>query len=338
MIDKQKVCVIIGSYPQNYKDTTLLGLTIESFKTQGYDICLVSHSPINQELQQASKYTIYSDENQILKFPTPSVVTEFCDGADLRFQTNHGNKVGQHSFAVLMNLKNGLWLLKNKKYTHFIYVENDTFLTSKDQKLLENKLEEFNFMENDYWFMLENQHTQLVATSLFGGKIDVFSDALDAINSPEDYLKIEASSLEAFMGKLFTNKDYYYDVKPRDLFESKWLGISSYGTISFPGIDNKLTVMIDIVRNLNDEENVFFIVNKNDESEDVNVRLYRDNQMVVLTDIKTGPLYYWGYQKQDTNIWKMEVLVNDKIISQVERTTEEIFWNRMSYFEIKNNQ
>ena len=159
MIDKQKVCVIIGSYPQNYKDTTLLGLTIESFKTQGYDICLVSHSPINQELQQASKYTIYSDENQILKFPTPSVVTEFCDGADLRFQTNHGNKVGQHSFAVLMNIKNGLWLLKNKKYTHFIYVENDTFLTSKDQKLLENKLEEFNFMENDYWFMLENQHT-----------------------------------------------------------------------------------------------------------------------------------------------------------------------------------
>jgi hypothetical protein len=264
-------------------------------------------------------------------------VTEFCDGEDIRFQTNHGNRVGQHSFAVLMNLKNGLWLLKNKKYTHFIYAENDTFLTSKDQKLLENKLEEFNFMENDYWFMLENQHTQLVATSMFGGKIDVFSDTLDSINTPEDYLKVEASSLEAFMGKLFTNKDYYYDVKPRDLFESKWLGISSYGAINFPDIDSKLTVMVDIVRNLKDEENVFFIVNKNDNVEKMNVRLYRDNQIATTTDIKTGPLYYWGYQKQDTNIWKMEVWMEDKIISQVERTTEEIFWNRMSYFEIKNN-
>jgi len=31
----------------------------------------------------------------------------------------------------------------------------------------------------------------------------------------------------------------------------------------------------------------------------------------------------------------MEVWKDNKIIAQVERTTEEIFWNRMSYFKIK---
>ena len=335
MIDKEKVCIIIGSYPQNYKDTTLLGLTVESFKLHGYDICLVSHSPINNELQQASNYTIYSKENLILEFPTPSVVTEFCDTKDVRFQTNYGNKIGRHSFAVLMNIKNALYLLNSKKYTHFLYAENDTFLTSKDQNLLESELEKANFLENDYWFMLENPQTQLVATSLFGGKIDIFLKTLDPINTPEDYLKIESSSLETFMSKLFPNNNNYHDIKPRDIFESKWLGISSYGVINFPDLNNGINVVIDIVRNFKDEDNVFFIINTNAISNSVNVKLYKNNHNIYNSDIITGPLHYWGYSKQDTDIWKMEVWKDNKIISQVERTTEEIFWNRMSYFKIK---
>lgn len=335
MIDKEKICVIIGSYPQNYKDTSLLGLTIESFKLQGYDICLVSHSPINNELQQASNYTIYSKENLILEFPTPSPVTEFCDTKDVRFQTNHGNKVGRHSFAILMNIKNALYLLNNKKYTHFLYAESDTFLTDKDQNLLESKLNEADFLEKEYWFMLENPQTNLVITSLFGGKIDVFLNTLKSINTPEDYLKIESSSLEIFMGKLFPDNNNYHNIKPRDIFESKWLGISSYGSISFPNLNNKIKVVVDIVRNFKDDNNVFFIINTNNITDLVTVKLYKNNQNIITADITTGPLYYWGYPKQDTNTWKIEIWKNNKIISHVERTTEEIFWNKMSYFQIK---
>ena len=35
MINKNNICVIIGSYPTNYLDNSLLGLTIESWKQQG---------------------------------------------------------------------------------------------------------------------------------------------------------------------------------------------------------------------------------------------------------------------------------------------------------------
>ena len=91
MLNKSEICVIVGGYPQNHQDTALLSLTIESFKRYGYDICLVSHSPINNDLQKASKYTIYSDENYsplIIRAarPVPPFIartTGECKGSDL---------------------------------------------------------------------------------------------------------------------------------------------------------------------------------------------------------------------------------------------------------------
>ena len=342
MINKNNICVIIGSYPQNHQDTALLSLTIESFKRNGYDICLVSHSPLNNDLQKASKYYIYSDENYSLNFPEPSSIATFIDTGTIRFQTNNGNRMGVHSFAILMNLKNALWLLKNKKYTHFLYVECDTFLTSEDQRLLESKLEESNFINNDCWFMVESYSdiSLLPVTSMFGGNINFFSNTLEDINTPDDYIQTAAPkqgySLEAFISAKFTNPEYYHNIKPRDIFSSKWLGISNYGAVGFPDLDNEFTVETDIVRNLNDDNSLACVVNVSNKEELIHLKIYKDNQLIESTDLTTGPLYYWGFPKENTNVWRMEVYKNDKLVSQVERTTENIFWNYWSFFEQRN--
>jgi hypothetical protein len=339
MIDKNNICVIIGSYPQNHQDTALLSLTIESFKRYGYDICLVSHSPINNDLQKASKYTIFSDENYTLKFPEPSSIATFIDTGSLRFQTNNGNRMGVHSFAILMNLKNAYWLLKNKNYTHFIYVDSDTFLNNEDQKVLEDKLTEFDFMNKDGWFMVESYSdiSLVPVTSMFGGNIKYFSDLLEDINTPEDYIRTAAPkhgySLEAFVAAKFTNPEHYHFIKPRDIFSSKWLGISSFGSVHFPDLDNEYNVEIDIVRNLNDDNSLACVINVSSKEELIHLKIYKDNQLEESTDLTTGPLYYWGFSKQDSNVWRMEVYKNDKLVSQVERTTEDIFWNYWSFFE-----
>jgi hypothetical protein len=342
MLNKSEICVIVGGYPQNNQDTALLSLTIESFKRYGYDICLVSHSPINNDLQQASKYTIYSDENYSLQFPEPSSIATFIDNGLVRFQTNNGNRMGAHSFAILMNLKNALWLLKNKKYTHFIYVECDTFLTSEDQRLLEKKLEESNFMENDGWFMVESYSdiSLVPVTSIFGGNINYFSNTLEDVNTADDYIKTAAPkcgySLEAFIAAKFPNPEYYHLFKPRDLFSSKWLGISNYGAVAIPELDNNFTVDIDIVRNANDSNSIICVVNVSSKPELIHLKIYKDNQLENSTDLTTGPLYWWGFPKENTNVWRMEIYKNDKLISQVERTIEEIFWNYWSFFESRN--
>jgi hypothetical protein len=342
MLDKSKICVIIGSYPQNHQDTALLSLTLESFKRSGYDICLVSHSPINNDLQKASKYTIYSDENHTLTFPEPSSIATFIDDGRIRFQTNNGNKMGIHSYAILMNLKNAFWLLKNKDYTHFIYVDSDTFLNNEDQTLLESKLEESNFMSSNAWFMLEvkNEVSYVPVTSMFAGNIQYFSDSLEDIKTQEDYFKTSAPThgytLESFVAAKFNNPSYYHHYKPRDIFSSKWVGISTYGSVFFPDLKNEFPVDVDIVRCVNDDNSVICVVSPSPKAELVHLKIYCNNQLEESIDLTTGLLYYWGFPKTESKVWRMEVYKNDKLINQVERTTEEIFWNYWSFFETRN--
>ena len=105
---KDQTCVIISSYPQNHLDHSLLNLTVESWKSQGYDICLVSHSPLNPDTQKASKYYIYTDENEMLEYPEISNITWYHGSPEFLYQTNWGNTLGKHSYAILKNIQNTL--------------------------------------------------------------------------------------------------------------------------------------------------------------------------------------------------------------------------------------
>ena len=96
-MNKEQVCVIISSYTTNYLDSSLLGLTIKSWANAGYDICLVSHSPLNPDLQKSSKYYLYTDENEMLVYPEISNTTWFCETEVFKYQTNWGNTMGRHS-------------------------------------------------------------------------------------------------------------------------------------------------------------------------------------------------------------------------------------------------
>jgi hypothetical protein len=341
---KNNICVIVGSYPQNHLDSALVSLTIESFKRHGYDVCLTSHTPVSTELQQASKYFIYSDENHILTFPEPSSVAIFFADSKITYQTNNSNKLGAHSYSILMNLKNALWLLKNKHYTHFLYVECDTFLNSEDHKILETELSKNQFDQRDYWFMTESQTSTSVVpvTSMFGGNIDYFNTSLDTITTPEEYLevckKVNAYSLEGFVASKFLSNPspmgIIVNIKPRDLFTNEWIGISSLGNIQIPGLENKFNIEPDIVKE-KDGDKIYFVIPNNIKNEKINIKLYRDNNLIVSNEIGTGPLYYWAFEQDNIKTWRIEIYHNKKLLTQVEKTTEEILWNYWSYFLLK---
>jgi hypothetical protein len=344
MINKNNICVIVGSYPQNHLDSALVSLTIESFKRHGYDVCLTSHTPVSTELQQVSKYFIYSDENHILKFPEPSSLAIFHADDRITYQTNNGNKLGAHSYSILINLKNALWLLKNKHYTHFLYVECDTFLNSEDHKILESELTKYQFDQKDYWFMIENQTPPSVVpvTSMFGGNIDFFNISLNTITTPEEYLevckKVNAYSLEGFITSKFlyepTLNGITVNTRPRDLFTSEWVGISSLGNIQIPGLESKFTIEPDIVKEKNGDK-IYFVIPNSIKNEKIDIKLYTDDNLVVSNEIGAGPLYYWSFDLGNIKSWRIEIYHEKKLLTQVERTTEEILWNYWSYFLLK---
>lgn len=346
MINKEDICVIIGSYPQNHMDTALVSLTLEGFKRQGYDTCLVSHTPLSYDLQKSSTYTIISDENFALDFPSPSSIGVFFANENMYYQTNWGNRMGVHSLAILMNIKNALYLLKNKKYKSFIYAECDTVLNSNDHKLLESKLNEIDFMNKDYWFMIENSNHLIVpVTTLFGGNINYFDNILSPINDETSYLNTcepaNSYSLESLFSVLFCmnidEKGYLDYVKPREIFSSKWLGISNYGSISIPEWENEFNVELDIVKQRGgDENNIFFVLWFSDKQEPITIKFYKDNVLLDVVKTTTGILHHWAYDMGHSVVWKAEVYYEDKLFKVIEKTTEEILWNIWSFFENKD--
>ena len=348
MINKEEICVIVGGYPQDYIDSVLTSLTIESFKRQGYDICLVTHSSVSNDIQKSCKYFIYSDENYLLKFPNPSSIGTFYANVDLYYQTNWGNRIGSHSYCVLTNVKNALWLLQNKKYKKFIYVDSDTFLNQENHQLLESKLIEADFMNRDFWFMIENNTNNLTlpVTSFFAGDIKYVSQILNQIDSTEKYLEIGSSiggyALEAIFNWLFLQNEhngYLEYSRARELFQNPWLGISSSVTEAIiPGLKEPFQVNFDIVKHKSktDSKEVAFIIEGHYKNEPIKVNLYRDNIIVDEVELVTGAFIWWVFGCGETNVWKMEVFHNNKLFKTIERTTEEIFWNTWSFLEIKN--
>ncbi len=205
-------------------------------------------------------------------------------------------------------------------------------------------LEEISFNNKDYWFMIENSSNMVVpVTSLFGGNINYFDNIFNQITTEEDYLNICTSAnsytLESLFSELFcrniSENGYLDNTKPRDIFTSKWLGISTYGKVYIPEFDKEFNMDIDIVKDKKDSDNIFCVLPFNEEQKSIIIKIYKDNILIKNVEVITGVLHYWKFSINETQEWSMEVYYQDKLIKKIKRTTKEILWNKWSYFEDK---
>jgi len=204
-------------------------------------------------------------------------------------------------------------------------------------------------MNKDFWFMVESATNGIIlpVTSFFAGDIDYFTNILNPITSPEEYLKIcslyDQYGLEGLMGVLFANdlnhNGHLEYTAPRYLFKSPWLGISSSITEALiPGLKEPFVIKVDIVKHdvKTDSKEVAFVIEGHPKNELIKVNLYRDGVPVVETELMTGAYIWWIFGCDETKVWKMEIFHNNKLVRSVERTTEDIFWNKWSFFRMKN--
>jgi hypothetical protein len=342
MMNKKDVCVIISSYPQTSIDHSLLGLTIESWKQQGYDICLVSHTPLNPDTQKASKYFIYTDENEMLTFPDSSNTTWFYGTGEFLYQTNWGNTMGKHSYAILKNIQNTLHFLKLKSYTHFIYLEIDGFLNHENHKTLEKHLDEIEFLGLDYWLMMEyNDLASLPVTNFFGGRISYFLRRLLPFNTPEKYMEVSKGgggySLESFFGQIFVRnkegKGYIVYDAPRNVFPNDWFGISMNGQVYVPGLKHK-DWWLDLVKDKVNNDIIYAIVTQSQHEFEGVLKIYEDDIVTASIDITTGPFIWFRIDKKTTKKWKLEHVIKNEVVKKVEYTTDEIISNDWSFLQL----
>lgn len=340
MMNKANICVIISSYPQNYLDSSLLGLTVESWKQQGYDICLVSHSPLNPDIQKTSKYYIYTDENEILEYPEISNITWYNGNEEFLYQTNWGNTLGNHSYAILKNMQNAFHFLRSKPYTHFIYLEVDGFLTQENHELLEQKLVETDFLNKDFWLMMEYEGmSSLCVTNFFGGRISYFSERFKVVSTPRKYMAMSIGSggysLESFFGEMFIkNPQGHGHIErnnPRNLFPNEWFGASVGGEVYIPNLKHK-DWWLDLVKDKTQDDVMYAVVSSTKHIFDGKLVIYEDDVVVLEIKFATGPLRWFKLEGQGKK-YRLEHVINNEVVKKVEYTREQVKNNIWSFME-----
>jgi glycosyltransferase involved in cell wall biosynthesis len=124
-------CIILGTYP-NIKDRVeLTKSTILSLKPLGRKIILVSHYPVDQEIQRMVDYYIYDAHNPLTHH---SYYTRFYnDRPDYFAEINiNGLKNSNQSLTVLTNMFNGAKAAKELGFTKFFYTTYDVILDDDD--------------------------------------------------------------------------------------------------------------------------------------------------------------------------------------------------------------
>jgi glycosyltransferase involved in cell wall biosynthesis len=124
-------CIILGTYP-NIKDRVQWTKdTILSLKPLGRKIILVSHYPVDQDIQRMVDYYIYDKHNPLTHH---SYYTRFYNDKPEYFaEINiNGLKDSNQSLTVLTNIFNGAKVAKELGFKRFFYTTYDVMLDDDD--------------------------------------------------------------------------------------------------------------------------------------------------------------------------------------------------------------
>ena len=127
----EEECIILGTYP-NIKDRVQWTKdTILSLKPLGRKIILVSHYPVDQDIQRMVDYYIYDKHNPLTHH---SYYTRFYNDKPEYFaEINiNGLKDSNQSLTVLTNIFNGAKAAKELGFKRFFYTTYDVILDDDD--------------------------------------------------------------------------------------------------------------------------------------------------------------------------------------------------------------
>jgi len=179
----QEECIILGTYP-NIKDRVQWTKdTINSLKPLGRKIILVSHYPVDQEIQGMVDYYIYDAHNPLTHH---SYYTRFYNDRDDYFaEINiNGLKHSNQSLTVLTNMFNGAKAAKELGFKRFFYTTYDVILNEKDVFAVN---EAFKTDKKLYAATLPTPQGQGIQTNGILFDTDFFLKEVDDVRTPEQW-------------------------------------------------------------------------------------------------------------------------------------------------------
>ena len=310
--------IIIGTYPNLKSRVQLTKDTIISLKPLGRKIMLISHYPVDQEIQRMVDFYIYDSHNPLCHHSYYTKFYRHTNEYHLDMNIN-GLKHSNQSLTVLVNMVTSAKFAKDLGYKRFFYITYDVILNAKDIPTVETSFENVAGSNTAYLGSLNTPFGKGVETNGMTFDVDYFLNLVDDVRTPEDYNRAceNAGShnfLEDYMSKKISsklNEIVYIHNEEQTLLVNSGRGVAS---------NSEYYSIVPIDKEENKYMFYFYTYNVDD----------RKVKVVMLED---GSEFYNGsFQISKSREFRKEIIYNKKPIEIIlEFYDDDVIYKRETY-------
>ena len=186
--NKEEV-IVIGTYPNLKSRVQLTKDTIESMRVLGRKIILISHYPVDVEIQRMVDYYIFDAYNPLTHH---SYYTKFYRHTnEYHVDVNiNGLKHSNQSLTVLVNLFTATKFAKDLGYKRFFYTTYDVILNELDAPTIEASFENVSNTNTAYLGSLKTPFGRGIQTNGMTFNVDFFLDLFDDVRTSDEYNRV----------------------------------------------------------------------------------------------------------------------------------------------------
>lgn len=133
---KEKEAIIIGTYPNLESRKKLTKECIQSLKPLGRKIILISHYPVDEEIQSMVDYYIFDKDNPLTHHSYYKLFHNETDEYYAKININ-GLKDSNQSFTVYTNLRNAMAFAQENGFKSAFYITYDVIVHPDDLMTIE---------------------------------------------------------------------------------------------------------------------------------------------------------------------------------------------------------
>lgn len=247
-INNEDDIIVIGTYPNLKSRVQLTKDTIQSFKSCGRKILLISHFPVDVDTQMMADFYIYDKDNMLCHHSYYTRFFRTTDDYHAEININ-GLKNSNQSLAVLTNIIMASKFAKANGFKNIFYSTYDVVLNKSDFSVIEDGFMHLSD-KNAFLGTLDTPLGKGIQTNGMFFRTDFLLDNLDDVRDAEEYNKacINCKSqnfLEDYLMKKFETKNDVLFINNREgtLLLNSGLGEASnseyYSILPIKNMPNK---------------------------------------------------------------------------------------------------
>ena len=295
---------VIDTYPSTEEQKKLLIECINRLSNVGFDIMIVSHISIPEEIQKMVNYVIYDTDNTFLPGErTPFFWVSLFDNIFRVFNSGH-------SLAITRNMQNAFLMAKSSGYDFFYFLEYDVLINESDiQKLITLKDTMKNEGKKMIFFEPENFYecgSHVYETLLFGGEVEyLLSKFLPPKNIKEwDSLNMGYTLELAFYEQLSKYSEEFLIVPKHssDLLDNSDINVYRYGLI-----------ISELLYNHNEPNKPILLLYKSfNNSQDYEIKVYHNDIKIYETILYGGNWWVKEFEVNNSDL-KIEIYLHGEL-------------------------